>query len=265
MQRETKCSAGGLCALDTCSLTICELGVTLNRIKVLEGVSFEVRCGEVTAIIGPNGAGKSTLLKAILGLVPYAGHVHFCHNTSHGGGAPRIGYMPQKLDFDRSMPLTVLEFFAMASGSRPAFLGVTKAARERAEKSLAAVEAEHLINRQLGGLSGGELQRALFALATDPLPHILIMDEPIAGIDVTGEALLHEMISKMRGNMELSVIVVSHDLSMVTKLTDHVICLNRKVICQGSAENILTADTIRETFGSHVGFYRHGKHNGGEE
>lgn len=260
MQHETKCSAGGLCSLETCSLAIRDLGVTINRVKALEDVSFDVRCGEVTAIIGPNGAGKSTLLKAILGLVPYSGHVHFCHNTRHGGGAPRIGYMPQKLDFDRSMPLTVLEFFAMASRSRPAFIGVTKAVRERSEKSLAAVESEHLIDRQLGGLSGGELQRVLFALATDPLPHILIMDEPIAGIDVAGEALLHEMISRMRGNMELSVIVVSHDLSMVTKLTDHVICLNRKVICQGSAENILTAETIQQTFGGHVGFYRHGKH-----
>ncbi len=246
------------CSLDDCSLEIRNLDVTLNRIRILEDVSFDVRCGEVTAVIGPNGAGKSTLLKAILGVIPYDGCIHFCHRKSHGGGAPRIGYIPQQLNFDRSMPLKVFELFSMASpGARPSFSGVPSPIREKAATALASVKAEHLLDKRVGGLSGGEIQRVLFALAINPLPNILIMDEPISGVDVSGEALIYELIRKMRGNIEMSVIIVSHDLSMVTSYTDHVVCINRRVVCQGAADDILTPKNIEETFGSYIGMYRH--------
>jgi zinc transport system ATP-binding protein len=252
---------GPQCACDIdagpCSINVVNLGVSLNKLKILEDVSFQVRCGEVTAIIGPNGAGKSTLLKAMLGLVPYTGCLHFCRESKHGGGAPQIGYVPQSLDFDRSIPLTVVELFAMAARGRPAFLKTTPAVREKAERALEKVEAAHLLNRPLGRLSGGEMQRIMFALATDPMPHILIMDEPNAGIDVTGEAMVYDLIQRMRGNAELSVIIVSHDLSMVTRFTDHVICLNKRVICQGTAEDIMTPENIKETFGSYIAMYQH--------
>ncbi len=248
--------------MSPCALTIRNLSVTLGGNTIIEDISFDIRCREVTAILGPNGAGKTTLVKAITGMVPYSGKVHFCSAQKHGGDRPVIGYIPQRLDFDRAAPLSVLEFFAMNNSRRPVFTGVSRTIRQKAVECLSMVSAENLLNKRLGRLSGGEMQRVLFATAIFPRPNLLIMDEPIAGVDASGEALMYELINNMRGRDELSVVIISHDLSMVNLYTDHVVCINRRLICEGTVGDIMTPENIKATFGSYVAYYHHAHSHG---
>jgi zinc transport system ATP-binding protein len=171
------------------TLEIRNLSVRAGGREILSEIHADIRCGEVTALVGPNGAGKTTLLLAILGLVPHTGEIRFCRDVEHGEGAPRIGYVPQRLDFDRNTPMTVQDFFALSSQRYPVVIGHSARSRKSAQESLARGGAAHLISRPLGKLSGGELQRILLALALRDNPDILLLDEPVSGVDLSGEEL----------------------------------------------------------------------------
>ncbi len=218
-----------------------DVTVRLDGGIILSGVSARVPAGGCTAIVGPNGAGKTTLLLALLGRLPYSGRIR--------SGAARIGYVPQRLAFDRGMPLTVTEFLAMGSQRSPFWFGVRRTQRERARMLLAAVCAGALEDRRLGALSGGEMQRVLLALALGGDPDLLVLDEPSAGVDAPGGAALRNVLEQLRREREFTQLIVSHDLSAVATHATHVICLNRTVIAEGRPQDVLSDATLRETFG----------------
>ena len=233
-----------------CCTQIENVEVTLNRQRVLENITLHLHCGELTALVGPNGSGKSTLLKAVLGEVPHGGAVHFLPVTGHGReDAPVIGYLPQQLDFDRDSPVNVHDLFATAASRWPVVLWYSRRIRRAALESLRYVEAEHLIDRRLGQLSGGELQRVLLALSLTPVPNLLLLDEPVSGVDVAGRELFYRTVSELRRRFNLSILMVSHDLAGVTAVSDRIVFLNRRVVCMGSPAEVIANPELRRTFG----------------
>lgn len=244
------------------TLEIRGLSVRAGGREILSGIDADIRCGEVTALIGPNGAGKTTLLQAILGLVPYTGTIRYCSAEEHGRGAPRIGYVPQRIDLDRNAPMTVQDFFSLSSQAFPVFLGCSRKSRAAAEAALARGGAGHLLSRPLGKLSGGELQRVLLALALRDSPDILLLDEPVSGVDVSGEELFCDFLDQIHRESRFSLLLVSHDLSVVTRHADRVICLNRAIVCQGATTEVLTQETLSSMYGSGAHLFSHGSSNG---
>jgi len=227
--------------------------VTVERggVSILDRVTATVPRGGCTAIIGPNGAGKTTLLLALLGEISYAGRIHAACST--GGTCSRVGYVPQRLDFDRGMPITVTEFLNLGTQKVPLWFGVRSDLRRRSFELLCAVKAEHLAERRLGALSGGELQRVLLALALQQEPELLVLDEPAAGVDFQGEHVFCELLDGLRKANGFTQLMVSHDLATVTHHATHVICLNRKVAAEGPPREALTAANLTAIFGMHMG------------
>ncbi len=232
-----------------CCTKIENFGVVIGKNRILENVNIHIHCGELTAVIGPNGAGKSTLLKAILGETRHTGELHFLDAKGTHSGSPLVGYVPQHLNFDLSTPTSVLDIFAACRTGNPIWLRISKKMRERVYESLARVKAEHLINRRLGALSGGELQRVLLALALDPVPDLLLLDEPVSGIDQKGLELFYNTVSELRGKYDLSIILVSHDLDLVSAYADRVILLNGTVVCSGTPEEVFGDERTIKLFG----------------
>ncbi len=252
MSKHENCDKA-LCA--SCSCCLCctrieNFGVVRNKYEILKGVNLHIHCGDLTALIGPNGAGKSTLLKAMLGEVPHTGELIFLDAKKERTGRPLIGYVPQKLDFDTSSPTTVFDMFASVHSNLPVWLFHSKKVHENALQSLARVQAEHLINRRLGALSGGELQRVLLALALDPIPDLLLLDEPVSGIDQNGLQMFYKTVSDLRRNFDLSIILVSHDLKLVAQYADRVVFLNNKTVeCSGTPKEVFTDSRVVDLFG----------------
>ncbi len=234
------------------ALAFAGVSVALGGVAILDQVNARVPRGGSTAIVGPNGAGKTTLILALLGEVPLrAGAIHLGRRAD--GQRLRLGYVPQRLSFDRSLPMTVAEFLASGDQRLPLWFGVRRHWRERGRRLLAAVHAEALADRPLGALSGGETQRVLLALALAQEPDLLILDEPAAGVDLMGEQVFCELLEALRRQQGFTQLMVSHDLSTVTHHATHVICLNRTVLAQGPPQEILTRDTLTAVFGLHMG------------
>ncbi|MEM5788511.1 MAG: metal ABC transporter ATP-binding protein, partial [Syntrophobacteraceae bacterium] len=165
----------------------------------------------------------------------------------------RIGYVPQRLQFDRGMPVTVLEFMVMGWQRSPLWFGVRRVYREKAMELLAAVDLNGLERRRIGALSGGEMQRVLLALALGQEPDLLVLDEPASGVDFQGEHVFCELLARLRCERGFTQLMVSHDLPMVTHHATHVICLNRRVAAEGPPREVLTAETLMAIFGLHMG------------
>ena len=231
------------------AVTFEDVGIVRDGVAILESISASIPRGSATAIIGPNGAGKTTLLLALLGQIDYSGQIRI-QSTD---GPPRIGYVPQRMDFDRGMPLTVMEMMVMGLQRRPLWLGSSKRLKQQAKEMLESVKAEQLAGRRLGALSGGELQRVLLALAIQQDPEILILDEPVAGVDIGGENLLCELLEQLRSRRGFTQIMVTHDLSLVAAHATDVICLNRRVHGAGPVATTLTDEVLAATFGIHLG------------
>ena len=225
------------------------LSVSLGGVSILDSVTASVPLGSSTAIVGPNGAGKTTLLLALLGQIKYKGSIVFEKDNK----LPRIGYVPQKLTFDRGLPLTVVEFMVMGIQKLPLWLGVRKQNRARAMNLLSLVNALDLSDRRLGALSGGELQRVLLALAIQQDPQLLVLDEPAAGVDYHGEHLFCELLEKLRKEHGYTQLMVSHDLGTVSHHASHVICMNKKVAAEGTPSEVLTPEILSTVFGVHMG------------
>lgn len=228
------------------------VSVTIGGVPILESVNAMVQRGSATAIIGPNGAGKTTLINALLGQVPYSGKIVIAPGNGHDGRV-RIGYVPQRLEFDRGLPLTVMDYMLMGRQRRPLWLGSARRQREAALELLASVRAEHLGGRLLGALSGGELQRVQLALALQQEPHLLVLDEPAAGVDIRGGQLLCELLETIQARLGFTQLMVSHDLPLVTAHASHVICLNHRVTGQGLTAETLCPHVLEATFGVHMG------------
>jgi zinc transport system ATP-binding protein len=225
--------------------------VRLSGVTVLEDVTATVPRGSCTMVVGPNGAGKTTLLLALLGLLRYQGSIRI--GTRNGDQRLKVGYVPQRLAFDRGLPLTVAEFLVSARQRTPLWFGVTRAMRAKALAALDMVEASHLEDKPLGGLSGGEMQRALLAFALLDEPDLLVLDEPTAGMDVVGERMFCELIEELRRRQGFTQVMVSHDLATVTYHATHVLCLNRRLIAEGSPRDVLTRHNLEMVFGVHLG------------
>lgn len=220
------------------------LGVKKSGRIILRDVNFHLHCGELTVLIGPNGAGKTTLLRSILGEIPHTGNIIF--STAHN--RPLIGYVPQRLEFDLGSPLSVLDLFTASLSSFPSWLIHPKSVKSRAASVLSRVQAEHLVTRKLGNLSGGELQRVLLALALEPSPLLLLMDEPVSGIDKKGLALFYELVSELRSKWDMAILLVSHDLDLASKYADKLIFLNQTIIGIGPPDTVMSRDEVRDTF-----------------
>lgn len=237
---------GGCCG-HSCCLRIQDVSVKIGRDSILSGVNMHLHCGQIVALIGPNGAGKSTLLKAILGQREYEGVISFSV-PGQRTRKPIIGYVPQSPAFDPGDPVTVADLFGCCMSRRPAFLGIGKNTRKHILTCLERVRAEDLIDKRIGTLSGGELQRVLLALALDPIPNILILDEPLSGVDVEGIGALMDMLDELRQHYDLSILMTTHDLSILPRYADHVVLIDHAVVAQGSAEDVLHSDGFRNVF-----------------
>ncbi|MBI3445064.1 MAG: metal ABC transporter ATP-binding protein [Magnetospirillum sp.] len=222
---------------DTPLVELSKIGLTRGGHRILDGVDLAVYPGRILTVVGPNGAGKSTLLKVALGLV----------GASEGEvrrSAKVVGYVPQRLEIGSLLPLSVRRFLAMAVPERME--------RDRLEAILDAVGAGHVLGRQVANLSGGELQRVLLARALLRRPQLLVLDEPVGGVDVAGQAELYDLISRQARAERVGVLMVSHDLHVVMAATDHVVCLNRHVCCAGHPEAVSIHPEYLALFGPSV-------------
>ena len=244
MEKEKKC--GLHCT------KINNIGVTIGKQVILENVNIHIHCGELTVIIGKNGAGKSTLLKAILGEIPHTGEITFLDMKENSKKKIKIGYVPQSINVERHMPTTVYDMFASYISDVPVCFKKDKKIYDEIKEHLKLFGAEKLIDKGIGNLSGGELQRVLLAIATKPLPNLLILDEPVSGIDVNGIKDFYEIINRLKTKYDMSIILVSHDLELVRKYADKVILLDKEILKEGTPENVFNSFEFKKRFGEIV-------------
>ena len=232
-----------------CHIEIDGLSVSRGGQTLLHDVSMHIHCGQLTVLIGQNGAGKTTLIRALLGELPHGGVIR--HVDDHGRDIPhlRTGYVPQHLLFDREMPVTVEDFLASAFTRRPVWKGISRKTRARGREALAAVEAADLAQRPLGRCSGGEMQRVLLALALNPAPDLLVLDEPVSGVDQNGLKMFLDTVLRLKETHHMAILLVSHDLRLVREYADHVVLLDKTVLCQGAAETVFATPEFDAVFG----------------
>ena len=245
------------------ALSVENLCVKINNNHLIENITFSVEEGSIIAIIGPNGAGKTTLVKAILGLIPHtAGSVLlFGHPFKGNNSHIKVGYVPQRLEFDRTIPLTVSELLGFTV---PPIFSVPFIKKWQKKASinrlLELVGVQDLANRGIGTLSGGELQRVMIAKAIVNNPKILFLDEPASGVDIEGQERFYDLIRRLNRERGLTVILISHDLNVVYRFADNVLCLNRRLICSGKPAEALTDEVIKSVYGEMMGAYIHSCH-----
>lgn len=232
---------------DSCCLRVQNVSVNIGKDRVLKDVNLHVHCGQMVALIGPNGAGKSTLLKALLGQRDYDGVIVFSVPGQRRVKA-RIGYVPQSPAFDPGDPISVADLFACCLSKRPAFLGLGNDLRDQVLECLERVHGEDLIDKRVGTLSGGELQRVLLALALEPMPNILILDEPLSGVDIEGMVSLMDMLDEIRKTYDLSILMTTHDFSILPKYADQVILIDHEIKAIGEPRDVLNSDAFRTAF-----------------
>ena len=233
-----------------CCTRIENLGVRIGNAEILEHVDLHLHCGQLIALIGPNGAGKTTLLRAMLGELPHSGELHFVPvRKAAGEASPRIGYVPQKLEMDLLAPISVRDLFASAVSRWPTWLGCRRGTSTSSLEMLAIVGADDLIDRKLGQLSGGQLQRVLLALALTPVPDILLLDEPVAGVDQAGIEMFYTMVSQFRRAFDLAILLISHDLPAISRFADRMVFLNKTILCDGTPREVLSNPLVKQTFG----------------
>lgn len=214
-------------------LDVQDISLELGSRSILQNISLQIAEKQIVTLIGPNGAGKTSLIKIALGLLqPSTGKVVLRSKL-------RIGYMPQRLHIEPTMPITVKKFLQLAVHADNSLI----------DQSLEEVSALSLLNAQIHSLSGGELQRVLLARALIQNPELLVLDEPVQGVDISGQAELYRLITEIRDRHKCGVLLVSHDLHLVMSATDEVICLNQHVCCHGHPEQVTTDPAYLELFG----------------
>ena len=226
-------------------LKVENLNVELGGERILENLSFEVKEGEVLTILGPNGAGKTVLLKTLLGLLPYKGKIEWTPPTHHPEKI-KIGYVPQRLPFIKDIPMSVGEFFKLKEASE----------KETKEIFNSIGLKEDILEKKIGDLSSGQFQRILVGWALILNPQILLFDEPTTGIDISGQESIYNLLEKLRKERSLTILLVTHDLSIVYKLATNCLCLNKKMLCC-SIPKELTSERLSQLYGGEIKFYRH--------
>lgn len=224
---------------------------------IIDDITAEVKTGSITALIGPNGSGKTTLLKAALGLIPVDSGTIKVFGKPVDDVRKLIGYVPQRLDFDLRFPITVEEFLDLA---RHKHNPKTVIAAKIKEVGLTPDVAK----AHLGSLSGGQLQRVMMAQAILNDPMLLVLDEPSSGIDIVGERAFHDIIKHLNEEHDATIVLVSHELAVVSEIVDFVICLNRKLMCYGPPKQALTEKSIDDLFGYRTKRYGHAAHDPAE-
>jgi zinc transport system ATP-binding protein len=215
-------------------LRLADVTVSRGRDTILSNISLDVLRGSIHVIIGPNGAGKSTLLAAVLGQTQFGGRI-----TATWLGPATIGYVPQTFAVDRTLPVTVADFLALTRQRRPICLGINRAARHQIAAALGRVGLRDFLDRPLSVLSGGELRRVLLAHALDPLPELLILDEPAAGLDAAASRWLEETLVSARDKDGITVLMVSHDIDQARRIANTVTLIDRTIIANGRADEAL--------------------------
>ncbi|MDP6969192.1 MAG: zinc ABC transporter ATP-binding protein ZnuC [Gammaproteobacteria bacterium] len=227
------------------------LMVKRNRRKLIHDVSLDLQAGQITTLIGPNGAGKSTLVRTLLGLQKASA------GTITKRPDLRVGYMPQKLNLESTLPLRVQRFIDLG-------LGKHRLPKNLLQAMFQACRIEHLLTQPMQYLSGGETQRVLLLRSLLNSPHLLILDEPVQGVDIAGQADMYQLIVNIRDQLGCGILMISHDLHMVAAATDQVICLNQHVCCSGHPQQVSQDPAIVELFGnqgvSALAVYNH-QHN----
>ena len=225
------------------------ISVNISGQEILKNVSIHVHCGQLTVIIGRNGAGKSTLLKAILGEVEHSGNIVFTDMKDNRTKKIKIGYVPQKINVERHMPTTVYDLFASCISDIPVFLKKDKKLYKEIKEQLNIFGADELIDKSIGELSGGELQRVLIAIATKPIPNLLILDEPVSGIDENGTRSFYKILQELKNKYDMSIILVSHHFELTKQYADKVILLDKEVIKEGTPEQVFESLEFKCKFG----------------
>ena len=225
-------------------LEVKNLNVSFGKERIIENLSFNLEAGENLVILGPNGAGKTALLKTLLGINLFSGEVKWKEKV-------KIGYVPQKFLLDKTVPLTVEEFFRFQ-----------KISEEKIFKAIDSVGIKDnaILKKKMGEISSGQLQRILIAWALADNPEVLIFDEPTAGIDIEGEETIYNLLSEIEKKRDLTIIMVTHDLSVVYKIADSVLCLNKSFACHGKPQEVLNSENFRRLYGDEIKFYKHEHH-----
>ncbi|MDP3769505.1 MAG: metal ABC transporter ATP-binding protein [Candidatus Sungbacteria bacterium] len=228
-------------------LNVKNVSVTVNKEKILDDISFGVNQGDALAIIGPNGAGKTVLFRTLLGLFSFTGEIEWKKGI-------RIGYAPQKFFVDRGVSITVKEFFLLKHNN---FWFPRKEFLDHLAHELALVGlGEEVLTRQVSELSGGQMQRILIAWAMINHPDVLLFDEPTAGIDVGAEETIYTILHKLQKERGTTILLISHDLNVVYRYADNVLCINKEMICHGKPHDILNPDELARIYGEGA-FYHH--------
>ena len=212
-----------------CRIALENVSVVRGGQTLLQDVSMHIHCGQLTVLIGQNGAGKTTLIRALLGEYAHGGTIRHVDGEGRDVAHMRTGYVPQHLEFDKEMPVTVEDFLAASLTRRPVWTGVGKKTRAQVMEALKMVEGEKLLHRPLGRCSGGELQRVLLALALHPAPDLLVLDEPVSGVDQNGLQMFLDTVVRLKEHHHMAILLVSHDLNVVRQYADHVVLLDKTV------------------------------------
>ena len=228
-------------------IQIKDLNLVLSGNEILENINLTVKAGEVHCLVGPNGGGKTSLLRCILGQMPFTGHIEMNYEKEKV-----IGYVPQVLDFERTLPITVEDFMAMTNQTRPCFLGICKKHKETVDNLLKKLGVFEKKKRLLGNLSGGERQRVLLAQALFPRPNLLILDEPLTGIDKAGEDYFKEIIKELKEE-GITILWIHHNLAQVKELADTVTCIKKRMIFSGDPKEELKEDKINKSINKSEG------------
>ncbi len=227
------------------------MSVSFGGQQVLSNVNLHIHCGSLTAIIGRNGAGKSTLVRALLDEIPHSGTIEF-KNTEDGKIKHlEIGYVPQKINIEKNTPMDVYDLIASFRYRTPVCIR-RKRIYEEIRTALAEFAADDLIDKPIGKLSGGQLQRVLLSMAVMEEPNLLLLDEPVSGIDKVGMDLFYEKMQALKNTHDMAVIIISHDLDYVAKYADNVILLDKTVLSEGTPKYVYESEAFKQMFGGAV-------------
>lgn len=231
------------------AIMVKDLTIKYDSFVAIENINLEIKKGCFVSIIGPNGSGKTTLLKAMLGLVKSVKGEVLIFGKNILSQKKIVGYVPQRFSFDKTFPITVEEFlkFSLRAGQ----------SISKIDEKLREIDMLSKKKILLGKLSGGQMQRVLVARAILNDPKILFLDEPAAGIDIGGEKNFYELMDYLNQKYRITIIMISHELDIVTEYTHRVVCLNKKMICSGDPDKVLDAEMIRELYGEHVAIHKH--------